>query len=98
MPVTHLAWVFVYAEWRHLPSDKTFPRAWIYISAGLFGFLFIWQSCAIVIRNGVFRHQLSRAAISHDAGAVRMQLRLPNADGGGNMGKTRGPGRREDDR
>jgi predicted ferric reductase len=71
-----LAWASVYAEWRHHPSDKAFPRAWIYISAGLFGFLSIVQSGAVIVRNRVFRHQLSRATIRRDAGAVKVELRL----------------------
>ena len=71
-----LAWGSVYAVWRHVPSDKSSPRAYIYITMGIFAATYLLQTGAVIVRNGVFRHQLSRATITHDAGAVKMQLRL----------------------
>ncbi|OBT55433.1 hypothetical protein VE04_05610 [Pseudogymnoascus sp. 24MN13] len=71
-----LAFAFIYAVWRHVPSDKSFPRAYIYITMGIFAATYLLQSGAVIVRNGVFRHQMSRATITHDAGAVKMQLRL----------------------
>jgi predicted ferric reductase len=66
----------IYAVWRHVPSDKSSPRAYIYVTMGIFAATYLLQTGAVIVRNGVFRHQLSRATITHDAGAVKMQLRL----------------------
>ncbi|KFZ02687.1 hypothetical protein V500_00025 [Pseudogymnoascus sp. VKM F-4518 (FW-2643)] len=71
-----LALASIYAVWRHVPSDKSSPRAYIYITMGIFAATYLLQTGAVIVRNGVFRHQLSRATITHDAGAVKMQLRL----------------------
>ncbi|KFY32042.1 hypothetical protein V493_00580 [Pseudogymnoascus sp. VKM F-4281 (FW-2241)] len=71
-----LAWGSIYAVWRHVPSNKSSPRAYIYITMGIFAATYLLQTGAVIVRNGVFRHQLSRATITHDAGAVKMQLRL----------------------
>lgn len=38
--------------------------------------LFLVQGVVVIIRNEVFRHHLARATISHDEGAVKMQLHL----------------------
>jgi NAD(P)H-flavin reductase len=38
--------------------------------------MFLVQGVIVIIQNGVFRHHLARATISHDEGAVKMQLRL----------------------
>lgn len=69
--------VFIYAVWRHLPSDKSSPRVYIYICTVIFASMSLLQSGTVIVRNGVFRHHLSRAMISRDAGAVKMQLHLP---------------------
>ncbi|ELR10088.1 hypothetical protein GMDG_04488 [Pseudogymnoascus destructans 20631-21] len=43
---------------------------------GIFAATYLLKTGTVIIRNGVFRHQLSRATITHDAGAVKMQLCL----------------------
>lgn len=65
-----------YAVWRHLPSEKLFPRLYIYVSAGLLLSMFLLQSSNVIFRNGIFRHHLSRATITHDSGAVKIRLHL----------------------
>jgi NAD(P)H-flavin reductase len=65
-----------YAVWRHLPSDTPFPRVYIYISAGLFVFMFLLQGGSVIVQNGVFRYHLSRATITHDSGAVKIRVHL----------------------
>lgn len=71
-----LALASAYAVWRHLPSDKPFPLGYMYISTGLFAFTFLLQSISVIVQNGAFRHHLSRASITHDSGAVKIQLHL----------------------
>lgn len=74
-----LSLLLTYAVWRHLPSEKTFPRGYIYISAGLFVATLLLQTGSIIFQNGLFRYHRSRAALTHDHGAikVRMQLQRP---------------------
>jgi hypothetical protein len=48
----------------------------IYIAAGLFVFMFVLQGGSVIVRDGVFGHHLSRGTITHDSGAVKVQLRL----------------------
>ena len=69
-----LAALFAYSMWRHLPSDQAFPRAYLYISVGLFAFLL--QSCSVIYQNGIFRYRLPRATITHDYGAVKIRMHL----------------------
>jgi hypothetical protein len=71
-----LALASAYAVWRHLPSDNPFPRVYIYLSAALFVFTFLLQSSSVIVQNVIFRHHLSRATITHDSGAVKIQLHL----------------------
>jgi hypothetical protein len=71
-----LSLLLTYAIWRHLPSDKHFPRGYIYISAGSYAAMLILQAGSVVFRNGIFRHHLSRAALTHDNGAVKVHLQL----------------------
>lgn len=71
-----LSLLLTYAIWRHLPSDKTFPRGYIYISIGPYVAMLILQAGSVVFRNGMFRHHLSRAALTHDNGAVKVRLQL----------------------
>ncbi|KAH7330037.1 hypothetical protein BKA65DRAFT_404702 [Rhexocercosporidium sp. MPI-PUGE-AT-0058] len=71
-----LAALAAYSIWRHLPSDKAFPRVYLYISAGLFLFLCIGQGCVVVRRNGLFRYGSARDHITHEHGAVRVRIQL----------------------
>ena len=59
-----LALAVAYAVWQHLPSDKPFPRVYIYLAAGLFVFILVLQGGIVIVQNGVFRHHLSRATIT----------------------------------
>ena len=43
-----LAALAAYSIWRHLPSEKAFPRAYLYISAGLFLLIYIVQTYIII--------------------------------------------------
>ncbi|KFY03785.1 hypothetical protein V490_00088 [Pseudogymnoascus sp. VKM F-3557] len=38
--------------------------------------MFLLQSSNVIFRNGIFRHHLSRATITHDSGAVKIRLHL----------------------
>lgn len=71
-----LALLLTYAIWRHLPSSKRFPRAYIYVSAGLYVAMLILQVSSVVFYNGVFRYHLSRATLTHDNGAVKVRIQL----------------------
>ncbi|KFX96375.1 hypothetical protein O988_05355 [Pseudogymnoascus sp. VKM F-3808] len=71
-----LAVASAYAVWRHLPSDKAFPRVYVYVSAGLFLFMFALQSGSVILHNGIFWYHLSRATITHESGALKVQLHL----------------------
>ena len=71
-----LAALFCYSTWRHLPSDHPFPRTYVYISLGLFLFMFILQAISVVIQNGIFHYHLPRADITHSFGAVSVRMRL----------------------
>lgn len=63
--------------WRHLPSDTSSLHIYVYICAAIFASVSLLQSGAVIVQNGVFRHHLSRAEISCDSGAVKIQLHLP---------------------
>ncbi|KAI9774177.1 MAG: hypothetical protein M1839_001879 [Geoglossum umbratile] len=69
-----LAALSAYAIWRHLPSDKLFPRCYLYISAGLFLFMCTVQGGIIIYQNGFFRYSCARAHITHEYGAVRLRI------------------------
>ncbi|KAL2066279.1 hypothetical protein VTL71DRAFT_2350 [Oculimacula yallundae] len=71
-----LSLLLTFAIWQHLPSDKNFPRGYIYISSGLYVAMLILQAGSVVFHNGIFRHHLSRAALTHDNGAVKIRLKL----------------------
>ncbi|KAH9203969.1 hypothetical protein DL95DRAFT_499220 [Leptodontidium sp. 2 PMI_412] len=71
-----LSLLSTYAIWRHLPSDKAFPRGYIYISIGLYVAILILQASRIIFQNGIFRHHLSQAALTHDNGAIKVRLQL----------------------
>ncbi|KFY19587.1 hypothetical protein V493_07902, partial [Pseudogymnoascus sp. VKM F-4281 (FW-2241)] len=71
-----LAVASAYAVWRHLPSEKTFPRLYIYVSAGLLLSMFLLQCSNVIFRNRIFWGHLSRATITHDSGAVKIRLHL----------------------
>jgi predicted ferric reductase len=71
-----LAALFAYSMWRHLPSDQTFPRGYVYISVGLFLVMFVLQSGSVIFQNGIFRYHLPRATITHDHGAVKVRMHL----------------------
>jgi predicted ferric reductase len=71
-----LALAALYAVWRHVPSDTPSLRYYFYICIAIPTAMFLLQSMVIIIRNGVFSHHLARATISHDEGAVKMQLHL----------------------
>jgi hypothetical protein len=69
-----LAALAAYSIWRHLPSEKAFPRAYLYISAGLFLFMCLAQGYMVIRRNGVFRYRGAQAHITHEHGAVRVRV------------------------
>ncbi|KFZ13859.1 hypothetical protein V501_03498 [Pseudogymnoascus sp. VKM F-4519 (FW-2642)] len=71
-----LAVASAYAVWRHLPSDNPFPRGYVYVSAGLFSFMFVLQSGSVILQNGIFWYHLSRATITHESGALKVRLHL----------------------
>ncbi|KAF1948548.1 hypothetical protein CC80DRAFT_431361 [Byssothecium circinans] len=70
-----LAIFSAYAIWRHLPSDKYFPRCYLYIAAGLFLAMCIAQCGNIFYQNGFFRYSRARAQITHESGAVKLRIR-----------------------
>ncbi|KAG0644964.1 hypothetical protein D0Z07_9345 [Hyphodiscus hymeniophilus] len=65
-----------YTIWRHLPSEKGFPRVYIYISAGLFLLIYIYQGYMIIRRNGIFHYRSAQAHITHEYSAVRVRVQL----------------------
>lgn len=71
-----LATLAAYSIWRHLPSEKAFPRIYLYISAGLLLFMCIAQGYMVIRRNGVFRYGGARAHITHEYVAVRVRIQL----------------------
>ncbi|KIM93737.1 hypothetical protein OIDMADRAFT_61376 [Oidiodendron maius Zn] len=71
-----LALIFIYTVWRHLPSDNFSLCVYIYIYTVIFASISFLQSGAVIVQNGVFRHHLSRAMISHDSRAVKMHIHL----------------------
>jgi hypothetical protein len=71
-----LAALAAYSIWRHLPSEKVFPRMYLYISAGLLLFMYIAQGYIVIRRNGVFRYGGARAHITHEYGAVKVRIQL----------------------
>lgn len=38
--------------------------------------MFFLQSSSVIFQNGILRHHLSRATITHDSGAVKIRLYL----------------------
>jgi hypothetical protein len=60
----------------HLPSEKSFPRVYLYILAGLFLFMCIAQGYMIIRRNSIFRYSRARAQITDEYGAVRVRIQL----------------------
>jgi hypothetical protein len=71
-----LAAFSAYFIWRHLPSEKPFPRVYLYISAGLFLFMCIAQGGIVIHQNSVFRYGRAPAHITHEYGAVRVRIQL----------------------
>ncbi|KAH8585445.1 hypothetical protein B0O99DRAFT_530852 [Bisporella sp. PMI_857] len=71
-----LSALLTYAVWRHLPSDRRFPRGYIYISAGLYLATSILQVGSIIFYNGILRYYRSRATLTHDHGAVKVSIQL----------------------
>jgi len=71
-----LAALAAYSIWRHLPSENGFPRAYLYISAGLFLLICMAQLFVIIYRNGIFRYRRARAYITHEHGTVRIRIQL----------------------
>ena len=70
-----LSALLVYALWRHVPSDQSFPRYWLYILLGLYVFLCVVQGCIVVYQNGFLRSGHAQADITREYGAVRLQIR-----------------------
>lgn len=73
-----LAALFAYSVWRHLPTDKLFPRLYLYVSAGLFLFTCALQWGGILYYNGTFRYGHSREQITQASGTVQISIRLSN--------------------
>ncbi|KAI9769850.1 MAG: hypothetical protein M1840_003844 [Geoglossum simile] len=71
-----LAALSAYSIWRHLPSEKLFPRVYLYISAGMFVLTFIVQGSIVRYQNGVFRYSRAQAHITHEHGTVRLRIHL----------------------
>ena len=71
-----LTGLIAYAIWRHLPSDKVFPRGFLYISAGLFLSTLVVQSGILLHQNGIFLRKFPRAHITHASGAVKISIHL----------------------
>lgn len=71
-----LATLAAYSIWRHLPSKNAFPRAYLYVSAGIFLLVCIAQGYSVIHRNGVFRYRCARAHITQEHGAVRVRIQL----------------------
>lgn len=72
-----LAFVTVYALWRHVPSSSKVPRAYLVASGGTFLTTLVMQCFTFLYRNFSFRRGCSRALIARQNGAVRMTI-LPS--------------------
>ena len=71
-----LAIASVYTTWRHLPSDKLFPRFYVYLSVSLFLSTSISQCGRVLYQNGIFHHGLPRAHITLVGGAIKIQVHV----------------------
>lgn len=71
-----IAAVSVYTTWRHLPSDKLFPRFYVYLSLSLFLSTSIFQCGRVLYQNGIFHHGLPRADIALAGGAMRIRVHV----------------------
>ena len=69
-----LAALFFYSAWRHLPSNKLFPRAYLIISAGLFITTLMIQAIPVIV--GLCRFGRSRATITQTQGIVKVKVSL----------------------
>ena len=69
-----LAFVLIYALWRHIPSSSKVPRAYLLASGGTFLITFVMQIFAVLYRNFSLHRGCSRALIARQNGAVRMTI------------------------
>lgn len=72
-----LAFLSLYAIWRHIHSQKMLPRLYITIAVGSFLITSVVQWIMILYRNFSFRDGCCRALITRRNGAVRINIRLP---------------------
>lgn len=49
-----LAWLCIYATWRHLPSQTSFPQLYLYIGVGTFLLTFALLFVIFLYWNGAF--------------------------------------------
>jgi hypothetical protein len=69
-----LAAVSVCTTWRHLPSDKLFPRFYVHLSVALFLSTSILQCGRVLYQNGIFYSGLPRAHITVAGGAIKIRV------------------------
>ena len=67
--------LFTYSVWRHLSSEKIFPRFYLYLSAGIFVFSLLIKCGSVLYRNGIV-WGCPRAYITHDKGTVSIRIVL----------------------
>lgn len=76
--LTHVlsAVICVYSLWEHLPAKHLLPRLYLYIFTVIFGAMLALEGAIVLIRNGVFHHQCSRATMTCSVGMVHLRLHL----------------------
>ena len=76
-----LAALFFYSTWRHLPSDRLFPRIYLYIFSGMFLATLLFETGGILYRNCAVRGGHSRALLMLDSRSsismITINIRLP---------------------
>ncbi|KAJ9493422.1 hypothetical protein H2202_011104 [Exophiala xenobiotica] len=64
------------AIWRHMRSDRDFPRVVLYIFSGLLGITFIGETGVVIFRNGCSYRWGSRVTITSTCGMVQLKVHL----------------------
>lgn len=62
-----LAALFFYSTWHHLPSDRLFPRIYLYIFSGMFLATLSFETGSILYWNYAVRRGCSRALLMLDS-------------------------------
>lgn len=71
-----MAALAIYSIWRHVPSEGVFPRMYLYVSAGLFLIMCIFQGYTVFRQNGIIRYKRAGALVTQEYGAIRVRIQL----------------------